>query len=324
MLSISALRASSRAVRLRAVSSWGDTILGVTELPVGRSLRFETGELAFPRPAGAMGPAAPLEAQSWGWWVQVEGATGGRLWIDGAAEGAPLCSGARLERPGDRGLLCYGDLELHFEVLRPTPRPPVTLPEPLLPLAVLFALVALGGWLALAATVTDRAPTPPSALLDPRQLARTYRLTEVPAPSLLPPPGSHAPSNSPSYDQGSAASTALPHDPEGAVARALARDLGHPLPPPPREVIAVLLAQQAEVERCYRADPIVVAGARGRFLLRWVVGPAGAAERVISLGSDPAASSSAARCLVRHVASLRFPARAVATEVAFTFQAVLR
>jgi len=315
----------SPVVWLRAATAWGSGVLGTQDLGLGEGLRFAERPLLLPRPDGPMVGAGPLRADRWGWMLRCGGATDGYARLNGVEHGFGSLEGQRLARPGDHAVLQYGPSALHVEVLSlPARRPPPAVEGALLAAAV-FALVAVVGGLGLVWAVTERGSgDPPLALLDPARMWRVFPGVEPGATAggaaavVASPPPSHG-----GRPVAEVTERSSPHDPEGAVRRALTvvRD-GSP-PAVPRDVLLTLLAHRTETERCFAEDSGGAAVDGGAVTVRWVVAPSGRAESVEVTRSTPPLPA-VERCLKRRLADLVFDRRAHPTTLAHTFRAEAR
>jgi hypothetical protein len=209
------------------------------------------------------------------------GATDGYARLNGSSTAsAPSRGSGSLDRAITPS--CNTDrIALHVEVLSlPARRPPPAVEGALLAAAV-FALVAVVGGLGLVWAVTERGSgDPPLALLDPARMWRVFPGVEPGATAggaaavVASPPPSHG-----GRPVAEVTERSSPHDPEGAVRRALTvvRD-GSP-PAVPRDVLLTLLAHRTETERCFAEDSGGAAVDGGAVTVRWVVAPSGGPSR---------------------------------------------
>ncbi len=172
-------------VVLRAAAVWGTTVVGLRHLGGGQSFFLGDGAGAVvPKPDGSAAADAPLRAVGMGWELDARGATGGRLFLRGRAEdpmelarsGAPIPIVA-----GDYGLVQYGpNFSVFFQFAQATPpiRNRLRVDWALV-LAFIFALVAVGGGLALIWAITTPLGIPkPLELTSQRELALRYNLKQ--------------------------------------------------------------------------------------------------------------------------------------------------
>lgn len=88
------------------------------------------------------------------------------------------------------------------------------------------------------------------------------------------------------------------------------------------QVQAVIRSHRAKITACYEIELVKNAGLKGALTLHWRINPDGSARSPrIQNTSSPLAKSSLAGCLLRVVASMRFPSHpsGIATEVTYPF-----
>jgi hypothetical protein len=286
------------------------------DLRRGEEVDLDRGPLAVPRPAAPLGGAPPLRARGGGWEIVPAGATEGRAWIAGGVVELAHLAGQVVALPGDRGILRFGTTTLYFEVFVPPRRPPIAIIDRAWVAAVAFALMVVGGGLTLLRSVSPQSrATLPAALLKPDEVSRLYRGTPLTmASSTSSATRSTAPAPRLRAGDDEMPSWWANGEDEGAVARALAAASAGPSPAPPRDVLHVLLARQAELERCGGPSAPGVA-----VTLRFVVATSGRVETVSVIDARPP-SPAVEKCLTREIARLSFPARTRATTLVHTIR----
>src|SRR6478609_144816 len=176
---------------LRTAAVWGTTVLAVRNLNTGQSLQLSDGEDNFvAKPDGSQVADFPVRAVGNGWELDARGATGGELLLRGRREnpadlgrsGAPIPIVA-----GDYGLIQYGNFSVFFQF---TPAAPIIKrrrrPDWALLLSFIFAMVAVGGGLALIWAITTPQGIPkPLELTSQQELELQFNLKEEDTP---PPP----------------------------------------------------------------------------------------------------------------------------------------
>ena len=176
---------------LRTAAVWGTTVLAVRNLNSGQSLKLSDGEdNLVAKPDGSQVADFPVRAVGKGWELDARGATGGELLLRGRREnpadlgrsGAPIPIVA-----GDYGLIQYGNFSVFFQF---THGAPVIgrrrRPDWALLLSFVFAVVAVGGGLALIWAITTPQGIPkPLELTSQQELELQFNLKEDDTP---PPP----------------------------------------------------------------------------------------------------------------------------------------
>lgn len=180
---------------LRTAAVWGTTVLAVQNLDSGQSLKIGDGEGAVvAKPDGSLVADFPVRAVGSGWELDARGATGGELQLRGRREnpadlgrsGAPIPIVA-----GDHGLVQYGNFSVFFQFSHAAPLiAKRRRPDWALLLSFTFAMIAVGGGLALIWALTDPAPIPkPLELTTQQELELQFNLKDEPAPPPLPDSG---------------------------------------------------------------------------------------------------------------------------------------
>jgi hypothetical protein len=184
-------KAAPAPIALRTAAVWGTTVLTVSHLAEGRSLRVGQGDGAVvAKPDSASVSELPIRAVGSGWELDARGATGGEIYLRGRREnpaelgriGAPVPIVA-----GDYGVVQYGNFGIFFQF---TEAPP-TLSQRRrwdwgLLLSFLFATVAAGGGLALIwAITTPRGIPKPLELTSAAELMLQFNVKQEEEP---PPP----------------------------------------------------------------------------------------------------------------------------------------
>ena len=176
---------------LRTAAVWGTTVLAVRNLASGQSLQLSEGEANLvAKPDGSGVADFPVRAVGAGWELDARGATGGELLLRGRREnpaelgrsGAPIPIVA-----GDFGLIQYGNFSVFFQFTHAAPiiRQRRRLDWALF-LSFIFAMVAVGGGLALFWAITTPAPIPkPLELISQQELELQFNLKQEDTP---PPP----------------------------------------------------------------------------------------------------------------------------------------
>ena len=179
---------------LRTAAVWGTTVLAVRNLGTGESLKLSDGEGNFvAKPDGAQVADFPVRAVGTGWELDARGATGGELLLRGRREnpadlgrsGAPIPIVA-----GDYGLIQYGNFSVFFQFSHAAPViKRRRRPDWALFLSFIFAMVAVGGGLALIWAITTPQGIPkPLELTSQQELELQFNLKEDETPP--PPPTS--------------------------------------------------------------------------------------------------------------------------------------
>jgi hypothetical protein len=180
---------------LRTAAVWGTTVLAVQNLGSGQSLKIGGGEGAVvAKPDGSPVADFPVRAVGSSWELDARGATGGELVLRGRREnpaelgrsGAPIPIVA-----GDHGLIQYGNFSVFFQFSHAAPViGKRRRPDWALLLAFNFAMIAVGGGLALIWALTDPAPIPkPLELTTQQELELQFNLKEEPTPPPMPDSG---------------------------------------------------------------------------------------------------------------------------------------
>ena len=177
------------ALILRTAAVWGTTVMALRDLSLGNS--FELGEgpdAALPKPDNGPMSDMPIRAVGGGWELDARGATGGVLYMRGRKEdpaqlaeiGAPIPI-----LPGDYGLLQYGRFSVFFQFAHASPRLATRRSiDWALIFAFVFAVIAVGGALALIWSITTPEPIPkPLELTSTEELAKQLNIeVEPPEP----------------------------------------------------------------------------------------------------------------------------------------------
>jgi hypothetical protein len=176
---------------LRTAAVWGTTVLAVQNLNRGQSLKLSDGEgNLVAKPDGSQVTDFPVRAVGTGWELDARGCTGGELLLRGRREnpaelgrsGAPIPIVA-----GDHGLIQYGNFSVFFQFTHAAPiikRRRRT--DWALLLSFVFAMVAVGGGLALIWAITTPQGIPkPLELTSQQELELQFNLKEEDTP---PPP----------------------------------------------------------------------------------------------------------------------------------------
>jgi hypothetical protein len=167
---------------LRTAAVWGTTVLAVQNLDSGQSLKLSDGEgNLVAKPDGSQVADFPVRAVGTGWELDARGCTGGELLLRGRREnpadlgrsGAPIPIVA-----GDHGLIQYGNFSVFFQfthgapIIRGRRRP-----DWALLLSFIFAMVAVGGGLALIWAITTPQGIPkPLELTSQQELELQFNL----------------------------------------------------------------------------------------------------------------------------------------------------
>jgi hypothetical protein len=174
---------------LRTAAVWGTTVLALRHLRSGESFEFGDGETAvLPRPDGTIISTQPVRAVGAGWELDATGATDGVLYLRGRQENPAELSKSGAPLPivsGDYGLLQYGSLSVFFQFV---PAPPKIAArwrvDWVFVFAFLFALLSIGGGLALLAVLTTpRNLDKPMELTSAEDLAVQFHVEEQPPPT---------------------------------------------------------------------------------------------------------------------------------------------
>jgi len=183
---------------LRTAAVWGTTVLAVRNLDTGQSLKLSDGEdNLVAKPDGTQVADFPVRAVGSGWELDARGATGGELLLRGRREnpadlgrsGAPIPIVA-----GDYGLIQYGNFSVFFQfthaapIIRRRRRP-----DWAMLLSFIFAVVAVGGGLALIWAITTPQGIPkPLELTSQQELELQFNLKPEEAPPPMPDTGKEA------------------------------------------------------------------------------------------------------------------------------------
>ena len=180
---------------LRTAAVWGTTVLAVRNLDSGQSLNIgETEGCVVAKPDGSLVADSPVRAVGAGWELDARGATGGELLLRGRREnpaelgrsGAPIPIVA-----GDHGLVQYGNFAVFFQFSHAAPI--IARRRRLdwaLFLSFVFAMVAVGGGLALIWAITTPQGIPkPLELTTQQELELQFNLKEEPMPPPTPDTG---------------------------------------------------------------------------------------------------------------------------------------
>ncbi len=177
-------------VVLRAAAVWGTTVIKARSLNSGESLKFgEDPEAFIAKPDGSPMADFPIRAAAAGWELDARGATGGEIVLRGrrespaglGASGAPIPIVA-----GDYGVVQYGNFSVFFQFADAVP----ALKKKRrfdwgFFLSFLFAMIAVGGGLALMwAITTPRGIPKPIELTSQADLLAQLNLK----PEDIPPP----------------------------------------------------------------------------------------------------------------------------------------
>jgi len=177
-------------VVLRAAAVWGTTVIKARSLASGESLKFgEDPEAFVAKPDGSPMSDFPIRAVASGWELDARGATGGEIVLRGrrespaglGASGAPIPIVA-----GDYGVVQYGNFSVFFQFADAVP----ALKKKRRVdwgffLSFLFAMIAVGGGLALMwAITTPRGIPKPIELTSQADLLAQLNLK----PEDIPPP----------------------------------------------------------------------------------------------------------------------------------------
>ena len=176
---------------LRTAAVWGTTVLAVRNLGTGESLKLSDGEGSLvAKPDGSQVSDFPVRAVGTGWELDARGATGGELLLRGRKEnpaelgrsGAPIPIVA-----GDYGLIQYGNFSVFFQFTHGAPIiKRRRRPDWALLLSFIFAMVAVGGGLALIWAITTPQGIPkPLELTSQQELELQFNLKQEDTP---PPP----------------------------------------------------------------------------------------------------------------------------------------
>ncbi len=177
---------------LRTAAVWGTTVLVVRHLASGQSLAIGDSEgSVVAKPDGALIADVPVRAVGHGWELDARGATGGEVSLRGRRENPAELGRSGAPIPivsGDYGLLQYGNFAVFFQFSAAAPiigrRRRV---DWALLLSFLFALVAVGGGLALIWAITTPQGVPkPLELTTPQELAIQFDLKEEALPPAPP------------------------------------------------------------------------------------------------------------------------------------------
>jgi len=180
-----------QSVVLRTAAVWGTTVLQVRTLAGGQSFRLgESLDSVVAKPEGSVMSDFPVRAVAAGWELDARGATGGEVVLRGrrenpmalAATGAPIPIVA-----GDYGLLQYGNFSVFFQFTEAVPAMKRRRRFDIgFFLSFIFAMIAVGGGLALLwAVTTPRGIPKPLELTSQADLLAQLNLKEEDVP---PPP----------------------------------------------------------------------------------------------------------------------------------------
>src|SRR6478609_3347414 len=175
---------------LRTAAVWGTTVLAVRNLNTGQSLQMSDGEdNLVAKPDGSQVADFPVRAVGAGWELDARGATGGELLLRGRREnpadlarsGAPIPIVA-----GDHGLIQYGNFSVFFQFTHGAPIiKRRRRPDWALLLSFIFAMVAVGGGLALIWAITTPQGIPkPLELTSQQELELQFNLKTDDTPPL--------------------------------------------------------------------------------------------------------------------------------------------
>jgi len=176
---------------LRTAAVWGTTVLAVQNLDTGQSLKLgDRAGSVVAKPDGSLVSDFPVRAVGTGWELDARGATGGELLLRNRREnpaelgrtGAPIPIVA-----GDYGLIQYGNFGVFFQFSHAAPV--IRLRQRTdwaLILSFVFAMVAVGGGLALIWAITTPQGIPkPLELTSQQELELEFNLKDEDTP---PPP----------------------------------------------------------------------------------------------------------------------------------------
>src|SRR6478735_912785 len=180
---------------LRTAAVWGTTVLAVRNLNTGQSLQLSDGEDNFvAKPDGSQVSDFPVRAVGTGWELDARGATGGELLLRGRREnpadlgrtGAPIPIVA-----GDFGLIQYGNFSVFFQFTHGAPIiKRRRRPDWAMLLSFIFAMVAVGGGLALIWAITTPQGIPkPLELTSQQELELQFNLKTEDSPPPMPDTG---------------------------------------------------------------------------------------------------------------------------------------
>jgi len=186
---------------LRTAAVWGTTVLAVRNLDSGQSLKIGDGEDSIvAKPDGSGVADFPVRAVGTGWELDARGASGGDVSLRGRRENPAELGRSGAPMPivaGDFGLIQYGNFSVFFQFSQGAPiigrrrRP-----DWALLLSFIFAMVAVGGGLALIWAITTPQGIPkPLELTTRQELELEFNLKDEPPP----PP---APESGPQEDKG--------------------------------------------------------------------------------------------------------------------------
>lgn len=177
-------------VVLRAAAVWGTTVLQVRSLSSGQSFKLgETVDAVIAKPEGSPMADLPIRAVAAGWELDARGATGGELVLRGRRENPAALASTGAPIPivaGDYGVIQYGNFSVFFQFADAVPvmKKRRRIDWGLL-LSFLFAMIAVGGGLALMwAITTPRGIPKPLELTSQADLLASLNLKpeEVPPP----------------------------------------------------------------------------------------------------------------------------------------------
>lgn len=177
-------------VVLRAAAVWGTTVIKARSLASGESLKFgEDPEAFVAKPDGSPMSDFPIRAVAAGWELDARGATGGEIVLRGRRESPAALGASGAPIPivaGDYGVVQYGNFSVFFQFANAVP----ALKKKRrfdwgFFLSFLFAMIAVGGGLALMwAITTPRGIPKPIELTSQADLLAQLNLK----PEDIPPP----------------------------------------------------------------------------------------------------------------------------------------
>ncbi|HTQ04784.1 MAG TPA: AgmX/PglI C-terminal domain-containing protein [Polyangiaceae bacterium] len=184
------MSAAPAPVVLRAAAVWGTTVIKARSLTTGESLKFgEDPEAFIAKPDGSPMSDFPLRAVAAGWELDARGATGGEIVLRGRRESPTALGASGAPIPivaGDYGVVQYGNFSVFFQFADAVPalKKKRRLDWGFF-LSFLFAMIAVGGGLALMwAITTPRGIPKPIELTSQADLLAQLNLK----PEDIPPP----------------------------------------------------------------------------------------------------------------------------------------
>jgi hypothetical protein len=178
-------------VVLRAAAVWGTNVLQVRTLVSGQSFKLgETLDAVIAKPEGSLMADLPIRAVAAGWELDARGATGGELVLRGRRENPAALAGTGAPIPivaGDYGVIQYGTFSVFFQFTEAVPalKKRRRIDWGFL-LSFLFAMIAVGGGLALMwAITTPRGIPKPIELTSQADLLAALNMKPE---DVLPPP----------------------------------------------------------------------------------------------------------------------------------------